>query len=395
MSLKILGIKVSNIPKDVLLARIAEAPKKPETLRISTLNPEILLLAHENEEYYHILKNFDIAVADGFGLKLAALTYFKNLNRITGADLVVDLFRIAEERAYRVGIVVRKNGLSQVADIEEYLANNFPRLIRRIDAIDHEDYRTADLKEMISFAPDFFINTLGAPYQEAIIDSRLDELKTARVAIGVGGALDFLTNKVPRAPKMMRSLGVEWIWRLMIDPKRRIGRIFNAVFVYSLKFIIWRFVLPFFYRPNVACFLYKKAGDSYQVLILERQDAPGHWQIPQGGKDGEPPEVAGRRELNEEVGTDSFRTVTVFRNVHSYIFRYNIIKRYDGRSGGYKGQRQDLYIAEFIGSDQEFKLCPWDHTRWRWEDIGTIVDTVHEDRRQAMLKFVECFKKTI
>jgi len=72
---------------------------------------------------------------------------------------------------------------------------------------------------------------LGAPRQEKWIAENLAKVPSVKVAIGVGGAFDFLSGKIRRAPVFMQKMGLEWFWRLMQEPKR-LPRIFNAVIVF-------------------------------------------------------------------------------------------------------------------------------------------------------------------
>ena len=93
------------------------------------------------------------------------------------------------------------------------------------------------LDEIRAFAPDVLAVALGQKKQEHIICSCLKDLPSVKIAIGVGGALDYLSGSVPRAPKWMRHIGLEWLYRLIQQPQR-IGRIFNAVIVFPFT-VIW------------------------------------------------------------------------------------------------------------------------------------------------------------
>lgn len=81
-----------------------------------------------------------------------------------------------------------------------------------------------------------------ASKQEKWISRNLKYLPSVKVAMGVGGSFDFLSGQVKRAPCFMRNLGLEWMWRLIRQP-RRIGRIWNAVIVFSIKVLIYKLTL--------------------------------------------------------------------------------------------------------------------------------------------------------
>ena len=216
-----------------------------------------------------------------------------------------------------------------------------------------------------------------------------------KIAMGVGGSFDFISGKIKRAPKVFRLLGMEWLWRLLQEPRKRLPRIFNAVVKFSYEFFKWRFVKPFLYRPNVACLLFKREGGKIKVLLAERRDQTGHWQLPQGGTDGEDLASAGARELREEIGTDKFKKIATFKNLYYYDFgeetgRANVLAK---KIRGYRGQKQGLFVAEFTGRDSEITINYWDHRAWKWVALEDVVDAVHPVRKEATKIFMEKFKK--
>ena len=235
-----------------------------------------------------------------------------------------------------------------------------------------------------------------------MIYHNLKKLPSVRVALGIGGSFDFLTGKTRRAPALWRLLGIEWLWRLFMQPNRY-RRIFRATLVFLFKVIRARFINRLRYRPNVACWLYRDTPTSKEVLIVEREDAPGHWQLPQGGTDGEDIETAGQRELREEVGVSSLETKAVFKNIHRYEFAGALRKKIlqeEGVSDNYevkkykfdfKGQVQSLYVARFTGDESEIQIKFWDHVSWRFIPIEKLLETLHPVRQEGAKKFLDKF----
>ena len=428
----ILGININNnIKNDELLLRVNGFLNSDKQNYIVTPNPEIILQAQEDEELFNILNKADLSLADGFGLKVAAILLGKKLNRITGADALPEILSIAEKLNKKVLIVNNKNGLSTKEEISIALKNRYQGLTFLIKDCDY-NFSVSDKKKILNlnlkkenfinnlikkaedkvnkiydlllndklsdFSADILVCNFGAPYQEKFIFHNLNKLPSIKLAIGIGGALDFLTEKIVRAPKLMRKMGLEWLWRLIKQP-HRYRRIFRAVFVFSFKFLKWHFINPFFYRKNVACFLYKKISitytalenktrselENYQILLVKRSDGLDHWQIPQGGIDADSIKLAGIREIYEELGITNFIPQKVFKNV----FKYKSPTR--GRYG-YKGQRQSLLLAEFIGNDTNIKINYWDHSDWKWVKASEVLDRVHPIRRESMEIFLNKFK---
>ncbi len=429
--INILGINISILNKKEVLKKIGRFLEDGKQHQIVTPNPEFLLSAEKDEEFFYILNNADLAVPDGIGLKFAAWAMGKNIRKITGADLVKDILKIAREKSLKVAVVNRNEGLSATEDIERILNKNYPGLKFIVKNIERETVSSTELsseaselssmRSMRDFQPDILFCALGAPHQEKFIYHNLKNLPSVKLAIGVGGAFDFLTGKIKRAPEFMRSLGLEWLWRLFKQPWRR-RRIYNAVIVFPILFFKWRFILPFLYRPNAVCILYRRdaprrvsatvanmeykkdaprrvSTGEYKILLVQRIEDPGHWQLPQGGTDGEDIEKAGARELREELGTDKFRIVMSYKNLWKYKFgdriekyiKTDVIKR----KLGHKGQKQSLIIAEFLGKDEDIKINFWDHSAWKWVDAENLINEVHPMRRESNKIFLEKFKGII
>ncbi len=211
----------------------------------------------------------------------------------------------------------------------------------------------------------------------------------ARILIGIGGALDFLTGKIKRAPLFFRKIGLEWFWRLIKQPVR-LKRIVNAVIVFPLKFFKFHFINCFFYRPNVAWLLYKKTKTGNYFLLINRSNANPDWQIPQGGLDGLSVAVAAKKEIGEELGINQFKEMAVFKNVHRYKY---VDKKVVIKHRGYKGQKQSLYIAEFVGSDDNVKIKAWEHEAWKWVSEDGFISALHPVRQEGGKLFLEKFQK--
>lgn len=395
--INILGVKVSGINRIQTMAEIKKFLESRKFHYAVTPNPEIVLEAIRDEELFYIINSANLALPDGFGLKVAAFLQGECLERVVGADIVKDILKYAEEKKINTAVVNLKDGLSSKRDIENAIKKDYPALSFFCENLS----RTADVvsKEFETFAPKLVFVNFGAPWQEKFIYHILRKTSGVRLAMGVGGTFDFLTGRATRAPKFMRSLGIEWLWRLIIKP-RRIIRIFNAVVLFSLKVLRFQFIRPLLYRANVACLLYKKDKNGHKILVVERSDEQGHWQLPQGGRDGENLMDAGARELREETNCDKFIAKRAFRGIHKYRFgtrkgetscRADSCRKYTG----FKGQKQGLFIAEFIGKDSDIKINFWDHTGWKWVEVDKLVDEVEMIRKRSTQKFLQCFNEYI
>lgn len=235
----ILGVRVDNLSRREILEKTALFLSEPKFHQIATVGPEFVLLAQKDEKFKDILNKCDLNVADGTGIWFAFIRYFSFLKaRFTGVDLMMKILKMAERRGLRVFLAARKDGLSSWEETRDAILKKFPKL--EIDGNNFDIQKTTNCK-LQTTSRVLFCN-FGAPYQEYFINSvkndiiRLARLDSARLAMGVGGSFDFLTDKIKRAPKILRMFGFEWLWRLFQQPKRW-KRIFRAVVVFPIRII--------------------------------------------------------------------------------------------------------------------------------------------------------------
>lgn len=405
--INILGVNISGLDYKDTLEEIKKFLFDGRQHQIVTPNPEFLVAAAKDEEFFYILNRADLAVPDGIGLVLAGLFLKEKIQRITGVDLIYDICRLAEKENKSIYLLGGENNTAETAAAK--LKEQFPDLMiaGAEEGLKRGEWQIKDgswtkgetenkkLLDRINQAkPDIIFAGLGHPRQEKWIFHCLEKIPSARVAIGVGGGLDFVSGRVKRAPVVFRKLFLEWLWRLIIQPWRW-RRIVDAVIIFPLKFFHWKFIMPFQYRSNVACLLYKKDGTGYKILLVKRTDLYDHWQTPQGGTDGQSLAEAGTREMNEELGTAKFIIKACFANVYKYKFGERNGDHRKQRPFGYKGQTQGLCIALFTGTDEDIKINHWDHVEWKWVASENFINEVNIVRREVSGLFLDRFHKII
>lgn len=252
----ILGVRVDNLEKKEILEKVSDFLDGDDFRKIATINPEIILTAQEDEEFKKILNSCELAIADGIGIKFAFWRFGKRLKcRMTGIDLMLEILRVANEKKLKIFLAANKNGLSSFEETRNAILKIYPNLEISGENINcHSDPALAGEESQKNIANDNYSGSFtpmkigvqddiagessiifcnfGAPYQEKFLNSA--KSGTIKLAVGVGGSFDYLTGKLKRAPRWMRFFGVEWLWRLILQPKR-IKRIFNAVIVFSVK----------------------------------------------------------------------------------------------------------------------------------------------------------------
>lgn len=231
----ILGVKTGQLDKKECEEMLDNFFSSLGTKQIVTPNPEIILQAQKDEELFYILNQAELSLADGFGLKIVACLSKQKLYRQTGADLLPKLLHEANQAQRKVIIINRADGLSAKSEIEEYLNSNYPDIdYLLLDSLVKNCPSKEELININLFAAELVICLFGAPYQEKYVNSLKNNVNEVKIGVGLGGAFDFLTGKIKRAPKLMRQLGLEWLWRLIQQPKR-IARIYRATVVFFLQ----------------------------------------------------------------------------------------------------------------------------------------------------------------
>ena len=206
---------IVHIQRRELRAKLCAMLDEPRAHHLVTAKPEIVLRAHQDAQYRAVINAADVVVADGFGLILASLLRGRVVARITGMEIVGALLDLAQERRLSVHFVLKENGLSSVDDVSRIFG---------------EDGGESAVIILV---------TLGSPDQEFWIAKHRDRFPNARIFVGVGGAVDYLTGRILRAPRFVQWVGFEWLWRLIQQP-RRIRRIVNAVIVFPLTVLFHR-----------------------------------------------------------------------------------------------------------------------------------------------------------
>jgi len=170
---------------------------------------------------------------DGSGLSLAARLKGERLTaNLNGTDLFPLICREARRTGRSIYFLGGKPGVAAAA--ANVAATALPGL--RIAGAEHGYFdRSAEdsvIKRINDSGADILLVAMGAPHQEAFIDRHSDALSPT-ISMGVGGLLDFVAGRVPRAPKPVRACGMEWAWRLACEPRRLAKRylVGNPVFI--------------------------------------------------------------------------------------------------------------------------------------------------------------------
>ena len=375
----ILGAKLDLLSREQVVGKISKWLNEKDQRHIVTLNPEITLLGERDLQYRKILNRADLTVRDGFGLIIGSyILGAKRAPRITGQMLVNDLLKAAIKKNAGIYLLGGQGGTAD--DAAARLQADYPDLIisGAEEGMTKESFNlnSPDLVARINKSKaKILLVAFGAPKQELWIQNNLKHLNHISIAIGVGGIFDYLAGKVPIPPGWIQNIGLEWLFRLFTQ-KGRLSRIIKAVIIFPITCLKWRLRMFTVFRKNVIAAV---INSNKQVLLVSPAwSSRIQWQFPQGGIDkNEQPDAAVLREMNEELGTDSFKILSHHRSVYRYKWPkwYRLLR-------GYKGQKQDLFLLKFIGKDRDINIdTDGELAAWKWTNQKDVVKELAPARK--------------
>lgn len=265
----ILGVPVDPLLPEEVLGRLTNAVSAKLSTQIVTVNPEFIVRAQTDADFRRVLKNAQLNVADGIGIRAAAtyqsltlpnwqparlllsllqgagikwaiLSKDESLKKPipstnSGVDLIAKLAQLGELHGWRFYLLGGDPGVAQEA--AHRLRVDYPDLtiLGAEEGIPRGRYSDERLRQQVAerigqTRPDVVLVAFGAPRQDLFIAENAGRLR-APLMMGVGGSFDFLSGRIQRAPHWLQRSGLEWLWRLVQEPWR-IQRIITAVIVF-------------------------------------------------------------------------------------------------------------------------------------------------------------------
>lgn len=224
MRKQILGVNIDDINMAEAMKTVESWISKPGKHYIVTTNPEFIMTAREDSTFKKILNNADLSIPDGKGLRIGTDIECN----IPGIDFMEALCKMAAEKAAAVGLLGGEVGVAEEAI--ECLQKKYQKLKVGFMESGREIGEVRDIREI-----DILFVAFGHPKQEYWIYENLPKLDV-KVAMGVGGSFDYISGKIPRAPKWIRNLGLEWLFRLIIQPWRIKRQIKLLKYIFLLIF---------------------------------------------------------------------------------------------------------------------------------------------------------------
>ena len=236
MSVELLGLNIDDYTFEEAVVKAKLLIDGEKVSQVVTINPEMFQEAEKNADFANIVKEAEMVIPDGVGVKIALQITGKKAVRIPGIDFAKRLLKEAASSGIPVAIVGSK---------EEVVTKAVENLQKEINGLNivyyHDGYFKDDkpiYNELKSKAPKLILVALGSPRQEQFIYNAKRILNPA-LMIGVGGSLDVWSGTVKRAPKIYQVLGLEWLYRTVTQPSR-FKRIFPTLPLFILKVINYK-----------------------------------------------------------------------------------------------------------------------------------------------------------
>ncbi len=226
---RILAVPIDNVTFDEAVARFIEYEKSTMQHHVMTPNPEMLVEAMHNLSFRKVLQNTSMNIPDGSGLLFASyLSCHPLQHRVTGVDMMEGVIASGDGTIFLLGA---DEGVAERC--RTILLSRYPyaKIVGTYSGSPAErDFTDIQQKISSSGATILFV-AFGSPAQDFWIHTHLFELRSVKVAMGVGGAFDFIAGVQLRAPQYLRAIHLEWLWRLFHQPKRW-KRIFTATVIF-------------------------------------------------------------------------------------------------------------------------------------------------------------------
>lgn len=202
---------------------------------IVTANPETLMIAEKNHDFKSVLlDDATTIIADGIGIVKGSKMLKCNIKEtIPGVELCTKLFEYCNELEKSIFLLGAKEEV--VSKLVEVINLNYPNAKVCGYENGYVHNKQDAFEKIVALNPDVVLIALGIPDQELLIYSNLNKFNKG-IFVGVGGSFDVLSGTKKRAPKCFRSLHLEWLYRIMKEPKR-FNRFFNSNIRYILKII--------------------------------------------------------------------------------------------------------------------------------------------------------------
>lgn len=216
----ILGIPVDRLDTSGVLELLDHFVQERVPRMVVTADASGIVTAQTDSEFRHILELADLVTPDSEGVLWAARRKGQPFaERVSGVDLVDELCALSAHKGYRLFFLGAAPGIAEMAAERMRLRHPGCHIVGTRHGFFPSDSDEIVAQEVAEAKPDILFVAMGIPRQEKFI-YRTMKIINAPVAIGVGGSLDVFSGKAKRAPAFVQKMKLEWLWRLILNPKK-------------------------------------------------------------------------------------------------------------------------------------------------------------------------------
>lgn len=229
------GVSVQPLSLEQASARICDDASNGSAFSVFTINLDHIVKLRRDSVFRAAYKRARIVLPDGFPIVLAGLLQRRSVRRTAGSDLIEPLCAEASRRG--LPVLLYGSTFETLTKAARHLKSHHNNL--EIAGVYAPQYGLDVLSDDANESLDFIRNSgahlcfvaLGAPKQEIFADRCASEMQGLGF-ICIGAGLDFLAGKQQRAPKFFQATGMEWLWRMMSDPRRLAKRYLECLYVF-------------------------------------------------------------------------------------------------------------------------------------------------------------------
>lgn len=226
------GINVDLVSKEDVIIDVKQRFSNEIKTILLFLNAHCYNISRKNIEYKNVLNSADLLLNDGIGIELGGrLGGIKFKDNLNGTDLIPQILNELSNDG-KIFLLGGKDDVAEKAMNE--LVGAKLNVVGFHNGFFHDDKKI--LNKIINCNANILVLGMGVPKQEIWLNENIESLSNIKLAIAGGAILDFISKSIPRAPKWMRDIRLEWFYRLMLEPKRMWQRylIGNVKFVYYI-----------------------------------------------------------------------------------------------------------------------------------------------------------------
>lgn len=235
MRIDVLDVLFDNTTMDTAVEAAMTLMEEHRAKYAVTPNPEIVWLCRKDDELKIAVENAAMVLPDGIGVIYGAKILGTPLNgKVSGADFAEKLMGQMEGTGKTVFLLGSKPGVAEKA--AENLKGRYPalRICGTADGYFKDD--ASVIEKVNAVSPDLLLVCLGAPKQEKWMYKNASQLDVGLMA-GLGGTLDVIAGTVKRAPEAWQRFNLEWLYRLIKQPKRFFRMMKLPAFLLA---VVWR-----------------------------------------------------------------------------------------------------------------------------------------------------------